>query len=418
MINKDAFLSKLNEVCATNQKGSCLVFAEINNATQVASFIQGFAAEKQLVMQIEKHIMQLVEQYTNMVFAKLEHNRFAFIILDTVENSILIAQQIASGLDAKIINIDCQCYYPKLYLGITPLTPDYNEPKLAFAAADAALNEARLTGGSIVKLLSVDAPELVNYHRALRLLPIIREGLLSKSFVLFAQPIVALGKNSKGKKVEVLLRYQDSEGRFYAPYPYLSAAELFHVSREIDLYVVHQFCVFMQNNIDKETVFSLNIAGNTVRYAPFFDYVKDQFEKYQVDTQQVCFEMTENVADRDMEDASILMRRLKDELGCQLSLDDIGVGSSNLATMPKFNVDYMKIDGSYIRDFLNDPYSALVVSFINEAAKLEGKQTIAEFVETTEQMEKLRVMGIDYGQGYLLGKPALLFDPTSVIKVS
>jgi len=414
MINKDAFLNKLNESCTNNQQASCLVFAEINNATQVASFIQGFAAEKQLVTQIEEHITQLVAQYANMVFAKLEHNRFAFIVPDTPENSVLIAQQLASALDAQIINIEGQRYYPKLYLGITPLTPEYKEPKLAFASADAALNEARLTGGSTVKLLLADAPELENYHRALQLLPIIREALLNQSFVLFAQPIVALDKNIQAKKVEVLLRYQDSEGNIHAPYPYLSAAELFHVSREIDLYVVHEFCVFMQSNTDKETIYSLNIAGNTVRYAPFFEYVKEQFERYLVDTQQVCFEMTENVADRDMEDATLLMRRLKDELGCQLSLDDIGVGSSNLATMPKFNVDYMKIDGSYIRDFLNDPYSELVVRFINEAAKLEGKQTIAEYVETTEQMEKLRMIGVDYGQGYLLGKSALLFDPAKL----
>lgn len=124
--------------------------------------------------------------------------------------------------------------------------------------------------------------------------------------------------------------------------------------------------------------------------------------------------MTENVADQDIDDATILMRRLKEELGCQLSLDDIGVGSSNLATMPKFNVDYMKIDGSYIRNFLNDPYAELVVRFINEAAKLEGKKTVAEFVETAEQLEKLGKIGVDYGQGYLLGKPELLFDPAKV----
>lgn len=411
MINKDDFLAELNAVCIANQQDSCLIFAEINNATQVASFIQGFAAEQQLVIQIEQFIAQQVEQHIGIIFAKLEHNRFGFIVLRASAESVLIAQQLASALDARIINIEGQRYYPKLYLGITPLTPDYKEPQLAYAAADAALNEARLTGGSTVKLLSGDAPELANYYRALRLLPIIREGLLNKAFVLFAQPIVALNKVSKVKKVEVLLRYQDFSGNIHAPFPYLSAAELFHVSREIDLYVVHQFCLFMQTNEDKQTVYSLNIAGNTVRYYPFFDYVREQFALYQVDTQQVCFEMTENVADQDMDDATILMCRLKEELGCQLSLDDIGVGSSNLATMPKFNVDYMKIDGSYIRDFLNDPYSELVVRFIHEAAKLEGKKTVAEYVETEEQLEKLRKIGVDYGQGYLLGKPALLFDP-------
>ncbi|MDT8426164.1 MAG: EAL domain-containing protein [Methyloprofundus sp.] len=411
MIGKQDFLKLLSEFCADQQQISCLIFAEINNATQVASFIQGFEAEQQLVARIEDFIAQQVAQYSQSVFAKLEHNRFAIVIPENTQQSLRIAEHLASALDQEIIQIDGQSYYPKLYLGVTPLIPEYNAPKLAFAAADAALNEARMTGGSTVKLLQADAPELANYHQALRLLPIIRKGLLNKSFVLFAQPIVPVDVNVTAKKVEVLLRYQDAEGKIHAPSPYLSAAELFHVSREIDLYVVHQFCRFMQTNIDKEIVYSLNISGNTVRYQPFFDYVKDQFERYQINTRQVCFEMTENVADQDMAEATILMRRLKQELGCQLSLDDIGVGSSNLATMPKFNVDYMKIDGSYIRDFLTDPYSELVVRFITEAAKLEGKQTVAEFVETAAQLAKLSEIGVDYGQGYLLEKPVLLFDP-------
>ena len=150
-----------------------------------------------------------------------------------------------------------------------------------------------------------------------------------------------------------------------------------------------------------------------VEYLLFFSYVAEQFKRYKIDTRRVCFEMTENVADQDMDDATLLMRRLKQELGCQLALDDIGVGSSNLETLPKFNVDYMKIDGSYVRDFLNGQYAELVIRFITEAAKLEGKQTVAEYVETPEQLEKLRTIGVDYGQGYLLGKPVLLFDPAA-----
>ncbi len=411
MIEKEIFLTLLGDLCLKQQQNSCLIFAEINNATQVASFLQGFSAEQQLISQVEQFIAREVGHYPQALFAKLEHNRFGLMLPKNTSESVVIAEQLVDALDKESIKVGDKRYYPKLYCGVTPLTPDYDEPKFAFAAADAALHDARLTGGSTVKLLEPDALKLANYREALRLLPVIREGLLNKSFVLFTQPIVSLDMNSVAKKVEVLLRYQDADGSIHAPYPYLSAAELFHVSREIDLYVVHHFCLFMQGNKDKETVYSLNIAGNTVRYHQFFDYVKVQFKRYQINTQQVCFEMTENVADQDMGDATELMYRLKQELGCQLSLDDIGVGSSNLATMPKFNVDYMKIDGSYIREFLTDPYSELVVRFIAEAAKLEGKKTVAEFVETEEQLEKLRTIGVDYGQGYLLGKPAFLFDP-------
>ena len=106
------------------------------------------------------------------------------------------------------------------------------------------------------------------------------------------------------------------------------------------------------------------------------------------------------------------MHLLKDRLGCQLSLDDIGVGSSNLANLSKYKVDFFKIDGTYITDILNNPYSELVVSFIRTAAELFDKKTIAEYVENKQQLEKLKSLGVDYSQGYLTGMPELLFDPS------
>ncbi|NOQ17542.1 MAG: EAL domain-containing protein [Methyloprofundus sp.] len=410
-IAKEAFLELLADLCVQAQPESCLILAEINNATQVASFIQGFNAEQQLIEKIEQLVLAQVTQCPNAIFCKLDHNRFAIMLPKNIAASELFANRLASTIDKERIQVAEKSYYPKLYIGITPLAPAYAEPQLAFAAAETALHEARMTGGSIVRVLEPDAPKLVKYREALQLLPIIREGLLNKSFVLFAQPIVHLDPRTELKKVEVLLRYQDANGVFHESFPYLAAAELFHVSREIDLYVVHQFCEFMQQNVDKTTVYSLNIAGNTVRYQQFFDYVAEQFKLYDIDASRVCFEMTENVADQDLEDATELMHKLKQQLGCQLSLDDIGIGSSNLQTLPKFNVDYMKIDGSYIRDLLTEPYAELVVQFVAAVAKQAGKQTVAEYVETPQQLKRLREIGVDFGQGYLLGKPVLLFDP-------
>jgi len=155
----------------------------------------------------------------------------------------------------------------------------------------------------------------------------------------------------------------------------------------------------------------LNISGRTIRYPPFFDLVEKEFKHFGVNPEQVCFEITETVADRDYPQAMKLMHLLKNKLGCQLALDDIGVGSSNLANLSKFDVDYMKIDGSFISHLINDPYSELVVNFIASAARLFGKKTIAEHVENLCQLERLTVLGIDFSQGYLTGKPELLFDP-------
>ena len=413
-LNKRDFLEHLMQLCTLNEKTRCLVLIEINNSTHVASFLQGFEAEQEVANQVEQLILTHISRHQKVVLGKLGNNQFGLVLPNTIEETERIATDLADAIDQSYIQIQEQRYYPKLYLGISPLTPEYTEFQFAFAAAREALHQASITGGSTVKILTPNAPKLIQYRNSLTLLPIIRrEGLLNKHFVLFAQPIVPLNPDSTEKKCEILLRYKDADGNFNAPYPYLLAANMFHVTRDIDVYVITQFCHFMQTNTDTETVYSINISGNTVRYAQFLQVISTLFQQYNIDTRRVCFEITEDIASQDIDDAQILMHALKQQLGCQLSLDDIGIGSSNFETLPKFDVDYMKIDGSYIQDLLTNPYSEMVVAFISQAAKLEGKKTVAEYVECPEQLDKLTAMGIDYGQGYLLGKPKLLFDPSS-----
>ena len=162
-----------------------------------------------------------------------------------------------------------------------------------------------------------------------------------------------------------------------------------------------------------DVVFSLNISGSTIRYPGFVDTVLKDFSDFGVNPEKICFEITENVADQDYRHAIAFMQKLKKRLGCQLSLDDIGIGSSNLANLSKFDVDFFKIDGSFIHNLVDDPYSELVVGFIKAAAVLYHKKTIAEYVENGAQMEKLKAIGVDYAQGYFTGKPELLFDPSA-----
>jgi EAL domain-containing protein (putative c-di-GMP-specific phosphodiesterase class I) len=213
-------------------------------------------------------------------------------------------------------------------------------------------------------------------------------------------------------KAEVLLRYKNEEGDVDSRNRFLQAANLFHISREVDWYVVHHFARYIQAQKSQDVIYSLNVSGSTIRYPGFFDQVVEEFGKHGVDPKRVCFEITERVVDQDYPQAIEFMNRLKNRLGCQLSLDDIGIGSSNLANLSKFDVDYFKIDGSFIQNLAVDPYSELVVGFITQAAQLFNKKTIAEYVEDGEQMEKLTRLGVDYAQGYFLGKPTQLYDPS------
>ncbi len=411
LLTRPSFIQAIGYISSNNEPLHTLIYTEINQAPKVASLLQGVNAEEMLINAIQQVIYNRIKDIPHVRMGKLGWNRFALILNLPVQESLEIAEDLAQLLDRQAIEIEGINYHPKLIIGVTPLSPEYKTAERILAAVDEALFQARRTGNSIVKLIEHDDPILHDYYESLSLLPVIREGLNNRSFVLFAQPIVpTIEKENVVKKHEVLLRYKNADGVIDSKSRFLETAELFHLSREIDYYVVHQFCRYFAQQ-PRDAVYSLNISGSTIRYSPFIDILAGEFKRFGVNPEQVCFEITENVVDRDYKQAIDFMNLLKNKLGCQLSLDDIGIGSSNLVNLSKFNVDFLKIDGSFIKNFLVDPYSELVVSFVTSAAKLYGRQTIAEFVENAEQLERLKQMGVDYAQGFFTGKPVLLFDP-------
>ena len=413
LLTRPYFIKAIGHISSNKDPQHTLIYTEINHAPKVASLLQGIAAEEKLIGAVQLVISNRIKKLPNACMGKLGWNRFAVLLKLPVKESLEIAEDLAQLLDSQPIDIDGISYYPKLIIGVTPLSPEYKSPERILAAVDEALFQARRTGNSIVKLIEHDDPVLHDYYDSLSLLPIITEGLKSRTFVLFAQAIVPIGQHIEpSPKYEVLLRYKNEEGDIDANSRFLQAAELFHISREVDYYVVHQFCRYCAEHRDTNAVYSLNISGSTVRYGPFIDTLANEFKWFGVNPEQVCFEITETVVDRDYTQAIEFMNLLKNRLGCQLSLDDIGIGSSNLANLAKFNVDFMKIDGSFIKNILADPYSELVVNFIKSAAKLYGRKTIAEYVENAQQLEKLELIGVDYAQGYFTGKPEQLFDPS------
>jgi len=414
VLPRPKFIEAIKQSCQRVSQISTLLYIEINHATQVISLMQGLEAEENLVLSIEQFIINSIAPHKNTAVGRIESNRFGVILPLSIEDSLDLAHQLTRRLDRQPTKITGKNYYPKLIIGVTPLAPAVSAPELAIAAADEALHQARRIGHSIVQLVEPDDPRLLEYQKLLKLLPMLRQGLREQLFILYAQPIVPISNQESIKKAEILLRYRDDKIAIHPPKQFLSTAGLFHVSREIDLYVVHHFCRYIQQNPEQETLYSLNISGNTVRFSPFFNFLQREFHFYNVNPQKVCFEMTENVADKDMFHATKLMALIKDQLGCRLSLDDIGIGSSNLSSLPRFNVDYFKIDGSYIKDMLHDPYADLVVRFIAAAAKQLGKKVVAEYVEQQQQLDKLKDLGVDYAQGYLLGKPEILFDPSTL----
>ncbi|TNE78817.1 MAG: EAL domain-containing protein [Gammaproteobacteria bacterium] len=237
-------------------------------------------------------------------------------------------------------------------------------------------------------------------------IPIITEALEEDRFVLYCQPIVPVseGRASKARHYEVLVRMLDREGNIVPPGKFIPVAEHYGLVEDIDRWVLNHIFDHLQNNPDKEQRFAVNLSGNTVGDEGLKDFIIGKFQSTGVSPERLQFEVTETAAIRHFDRAMDLIHALKD-LGCYFSLDDFGSGLSSLGYLKELPVDYLKIDGSFIRNMELNEVDYSMVSTINHLGHIMGISTIAECVENSSQLSMLQEIGVDYAQGFLIARP-------------
>jgi EAL domain-containing protein (putative c-di-GMP-specific phosphodiesterase class I) len=220
-------------------------------------------------------------------------------------------------------------------------------------------------------------------------------------------PILPLQKPEVGAHYELLLRMRDENGRIVAPDNFIAAAERYGITPSIDRWVLENALRWLVSEADERerlAMCSINLSGQSLGDDKFLPYVIDQFQKSGLDASKICFEITETAAVASFSQANRFIQALK-QLGCKFALDDFGTGLSSFGYLKHFPVDFLKIDGSFVREILHDPIDREMVRSINEIGHLTGKQTIAEFAENAEIIQMLKNIGVDYAQGYGVAQP-------------
>jgi diguanylate cyclase (GGDEF)-like protein/PAS domain S-box-containing protein len=278
-------------------------------------------------------------------------------------------------------------------------------------AADLACYTAKEKGRNRVQVYHPSDSELVQRVGEMAWVQRIRNGLDEQRFCLFAQEIRALNNNEPHHShVELLLRLRDEDGKLIQPGSFLPAAERYGLMPLIDRWVVRNaFALIASRLSSSETAqlssFAINLSGATFGDDDFVDYVRRQFGIHRVPPGMICFEITETSAIANLPSAKRFIQTLK-KLGCRFSLDDFGTGMSSFSYLKHLPVDYIKIDGSFITEMLDSKIDRAMVEMIVHVAKVMSKSTVAEFVESDEILEALREIGVDYAQGYAIGKPS------------
>ena len=285
---------------------------------------------------------------------------------------------------------------------------------------DIAMYQAKELGRNRYMLFDQESDSLRSTHKRVHWAKKLREALDEDRLELFAQPVVRL-KDLKPVSHEVLARIRDEDGRHILPANFMELSESLGLIQEIDMRVVRKLLEFMQdNNLQgRKLRYFVNLSQNSISDGRWIKRFLEILKASEVDPGQLVFEITETAAMSEIDVTLTFIRKLKD-MGCRFALDDFGAGFSSFYYLKRFEVDYLKIDGTFVRDLGQDEGSRIFVRALNDVAQEMRKQVIAEWVETPDALKMLLEMGTQFGQGFLFRRPqpivSTLSDLTGALK--
>ncbi|MDH3315766.1 MAG: PAS domain S-box protein [Gammaproteobacteria bacterium] len=299
-------------------------------------------------------------------------------------------------------------------LGLVPINAESRSVADVLSAADSACYMAKDQGRNRIYLYDTASIELARRHGEMEWVSHIAQALEEDRFELWHQEIRARDSASspKGIYYELLLRMKDLNGKLVFPGAFLPAAERYNLSGRIDRWVVSQAFSWLKANprhLDELNLCAINLSGLSLTDSNFHRFVLEQFEEFGIPGSKICFELTETAAITNLTSATRFISSVKG-LGCQVALDDFGSGISSFAYLKHLAVDSLKIDGVFVKDIVDDPIDFAMVKSINEIGQVMGKKTVAEFVESDAVLKRLGEIGVDFVQGYGIGRPAPLAE--------
>lgn len=319
------------------------------------------------------------------------------------------AEQVANTLREAVYRLrfswQTKTFTVGVSIGLVAITQTSESLTELLIAADAACYAAKNQGRNRVHIFRVDDQVLLRQQGEMRWVSQITQALEANQFCLFGQPMVAVAHDSDVDHCEVLLRLRDAAGALVLPQAFIPAAERYGLMHHIDRWVVstlfQHWADLQPQGAGRQNpcIYAINLSGASIDDDQFIAFLHQQLAQYSVDAHLVCFELTETVAIANLTKASEFIHRLK-ALGCRFALDDFGTGMSSFAYLKTLPVDYLKIDGVFIRNIATDAVDYAIVEALSRTGQVMGLKTIAECVENEAIVAKLRTLGVDYAQGY------------------
>ncbi len=368
----------------------------------------GHAAGDALVKELSTKLASILGEHD--ILARLGGDEFGVLLFNCeLTRGIDVAAYLLESVKALRFAWEDKTFNLAASIGVVPLNKDFNAITDVLRAADSACCVAKELGRNRIHIFHKNDLTIAKQNGQMQWMQRIQRALDEDQFLLYYQPIVDLNDNSQPQQGEVLVRMLDSAGQIVAPGRFLPAAERYHLMPRIDRWVVRKFLGWLKqqhlNGFNGEQApYFINLSGQSLSDGQFLDFVTGELKSTGIAAHRIGFEITETAAIQNVAKATHFITSLK-TLGCRFSLDDFGSGVSSFTYLKNLPVDYLKIDGSFVVDMSGDRINTAMVESINQIGHLMGIKTIAESVENDHTLVALRDLGVDYVQGYHLGKP-------------
>lgn len=407
LYNRQAFENKLDDLIEHNRnrdQKNTLIYIDLDQFKVVNDTV-GHTAGDQLLRQIAQVLKKGLDE--NAFLSRVGGDEFAILLTN---REIAYAEKVAAKM---LENISKQRFFweNKAFeigasMGIAAIHGTLNKTAV-LSRADIACYLAKDKGRNRIQTYLENDENMDSGQNILDRLRELKDALNDNRLVLFGQILKPLQNQLELPHLEVLVRMNDKNGEIIPPGQFLPAAERFNLMPQVDTYVIQNSLQWLKQNHRKVDLININISGQSLADPMFSEMLIKILQKNISYNQKVCFEITETVAITQISDTIEFLNRVKN-FGCKLALDDFGSGFSSFSWLKNLPVDYVKIDGAFVKDVTRDPVDAAMVRAIKEIGDHMGIQTVAEFVENQEVANWLIETGIDYAQGYHYYRPESL----------
>lgn len=411
LINRHEFERRLENTLsrADDEKETHAVFFIDLDQFKLINDTCGHMAGDQLLIQLGNIMREQVRQHDSV--ARLGGDEFAILLqYCSPDDARHIADKLRMAIDD--FNFAWEERQFKVTASIGVVGIDHKNTSVAdiLREADTCCYLAKEKGRNRIQIHQKGDKATAKHQGEMHWVSRIHSGIANKRFVLFGQEIISLNKNHPEKHLELLIRFLNEDGTLTPPGAFLPAAERYGISPKLDRYVVESAFTLLSTNpalLNEFDSFCINLSGLSLGDEEVLKNIVTLIKSHPALSNKICFEITETAAISNMQEARYFISQLK-RFGCSFALDDFGSGLSSFGYLKSMPVDYVKIDGDFIRDILDDPIDLAMVKSINDIGHLMGKRTIAEFVENDDLKEQLQLMGVDFAQGYGIAKPVSL----------